>query len=208
MDRECIDAALWLLRAVAKGLGERASNEGVEEVLSRFMAQPVSEDAFTPVTPMRKPACRYLPQTVAETAMIDDTLAAGVALLDEHLCWEQTPGYSDELLGEGFMDDYAHCQLVGPSGFFPGDDFKLGLLLLGPHRHYRDHYHPAPELYWPLTGPTSWKQGNGGFTTRQAGETIWHRPHVVHATATAETPLLAVWCWTRDTMTSARLCEA
>ena len=84
----------------------------------------------------------------------------------------------------------------------------LGLLMLGPNRHYKDHYHPAPELYWPLTGPTDWKQGAGGFETKPAGSLIWHIPWKVHATITDEKPLLAVWSWTCDTMTPAKLVGA
>ena len=109
-----------------------------------------------------------------------------------------------------FFDDFDEgvngwCELIGSEGFFPGDDFRLGFLMLGPHRHYSDHYHPAPELYWPLTGPSDWKKGAGGFETRQAGEVIWHPPLRVHATKTGNTPLLAVWSWTREAGTPARL---
>ena len=69
----------------------------------------------------------------------------------------------------GFSENYGWCEIIGPQGFFKGDDFLLGLLMLGPQRHYKDHYHPAPELYWPLTGPTEWKQGAGGFETKPGG---------------------------------------
>ena len=67
------------------------------------------------------------------------------------------------------MDGYAYAEIVGPSGFFAGDDFLLGLLLIGPGRVYLDHYHAAPELYWTLTGPSQWKNGRGGWTLRDAG---------------------------------------
>ena len=81
----------------------------------------------------------------------------------------------------------------------------LGLLLLGPHRHYRDHYHPASELYWPLTGSTEWRKGDGTFAVKEAGTAIWHPSMILHAMITHEAPLLTVWSWTRDTATSARL---
>ncbi len=195
---------MWSVRSISRGLAQ-CGGEGVEEVLKRLQHQVLTEDTLTIPEPARKPACRHLPQTVAETALLDSDLAAALAALDEHLNWRQTAAYSDALLGAGFMENYAHCEIIGPNGFFQGDDFLLGLILLGPHRHYKDHYHPAPELYWPLTGPSDWKRGAGGFVLRQAGETIWHRPFIVHATATQETPLLAVWCWTSDTATSAKL---
>ncbi len=91
---------------------------------------------------------------------------------------------------QGFGENYGWCEIIGPQGFFKGDDFILGLLMLGPQRHYKDHYHPAPELYWPLTGPTEWKQGGGGFETKQAGAVIYHAPNVHHATKTARASVI------------------
>jgi hypothetical protein len=178
----------------------------VDEVLGRLSEQDLSEEAFRQPQPRFLSACRHLPQTVAEATMVDADLAAALASIEDELAWEQTSGYSDAALGEGFMANYCHCQIVGPNGFFPGNDFLLGFLVLGPNLHYKDHYHPAPELYWPLTGPSEWKRGAGGYESRQAGETIWHRPFIVHATATLETPLLALWCWTGETATPTKLC--
>jgi hypothetical protein len=105
------------------------------------------------------------------------------------------------------MDNYAYAELIGPNGFFAGDDFLLGLLLLGPGIHYRDHHHAAPELYWLLTGPSEWRRGSGDFKMRDAGDVIWHEPSIVHSTRTLRTPLLAVWAWTRDVSEPARLTE-
>jgi hypothetical protein len=81
----------------------------------------------------------------------------------------------------------------------------LGLLMLGPDRHYPDHYHPAPELYWPLTSESFWSRDGKPFFVKAPGETVWHPSMALHATITNATPLLAVWCWTRDTATPARL---
>jgi hypothetical protein len=200
------DGALWLLAAIQQGLAAQ-TGEGVARVLARLGEQGAARLTFAPPPPRAQPACRHLPQAIAETAMLNADLAAALAAVEDRLCWQRTEGYSDALLGDGFMANYAHCQIVGPSGFFPGNDFLLGLLLLGPGLHYRDHYHPAPELYWALTGPSEWKRGAGGFSLREAGDTIWHRPFVVHSTITLQTPLLAVWCWTEDTAVAAQLCS-
>jgi hypothetical protein len=192
---------------LAAGL-EKTGGEGVPEVLQRLKEQAVSANRFLDPDPLAKPVCAMLPELVAEAAMAKPGLAAAIAAVSDNLHWSQTKAYSDALLGDGFMANYAHCEIVGATGFFPGDDFRLGLLILGPNRHYLDHYHPAPELYWPLTGPTEWKKGGGPFVKREAGEVIWHKPHEIHATITRDTPLLAVWCWPRDTETPARLCAA
>jgi hypothetical protein len=81
-------------------------------------------------------------------------------------------------------------------------------LILGPRLYYRDHLHPAPELYWTLTGPSDWRTATGDFASREAGQTIWHPPFVVHATRTLEKPLLALWAWTRNVAEPARLTGA
>lgn len=197
--------ARWLINAIAAGLSAR-NGPGLDEVLERLAQQDLTKLRDCPARQL--PVCRLLPETVAAAMMVDPSLAAAAAACVDELEWRHTAGYSDSLLGEGFMDNYGHCELIGPYGVFPGEDFLLGLLILGPLRHYRDHYHPAPELYWPLTGPSRWKQGSGGFETKQAGETVWHEANIVHATQTGEEALLAVWAWTRDTAIRARLVAA
>jgi hypothetical protein len=200
------DTALWLIGAIARGL-RRRGGEGVAEALDRLSSQPLDDAHFRVLEPTRLPVLRHLAQCTAETILVDADLAAAIAAVDEHLRWRQSASYNDKNLGAGFLDNYGWCELVGPNGFFAGGDFRLGLLMLGPNRHYKDHYHPAPELYWPLTAGSQWKQAAGSFETKEAGAIIWHRPSVVHATRTDKNPLLAVWAWTRDTAMPAKLVE-
>lgn len=204
MNLELYENTRWLIGAVARGLHAR-SGEGVEQVLDRLAEQTLDRPAFREPEPQTLPVLRHLPECLGEAMLLDPDLAAAVASVEDGLRWRQSETYSDAELGEGFSDNYAWAEIIGPHGFFAGDDFKLGLLMLGPHRHYRDHYHPAPELYWPLTGPSDWKRGAGGFESREAGAAIWHPPFRMHATITHAKPLLAVWCWPRDTKTPARL---
>jgi hypothetical protein len=193
--------ALRRTEGVEHGLGE-----GTAEVLRRLAEQDLSQAAFRPPEPARIPACRHLPETVGAAIMVDSALAAALAGMEDELHWRQSEGYSDAAMGQpGFMDNYGHAEIIGSHGCFAGDDFRLGFLLLGPGLHYRDHAHPAPELYWLLTGPSDWSRGGDAFATRQAGEMIWHRPHEVHAMRTHDQPLLALWAWTRDTAEPARL---
>lgn len=204
MNQTAFDTARWLIGAIARGLLQRGG-EGVGEVLGRLAEQALDEAHFRDPQPHRLPVLRHLAECTARAMFVDTDIAAALAAIEEHLSWRQSPSYNDQLLGEGFMDNYGWCELVGSQGFFPGDDFRLGLLMLGPHRHYRDHYHPAPELYWPLTGPSDWKKGAGGYEIREAGEVIWHPSLRVHATRTGDAPLLATWAWTRETTVPARL---
>jgi quercetin dioxygenase-like cupin family protein len=196
--------AMWVIDAIRKSL----KGEGAGEVKARLARQDLSPAAAIEPEPRRLPACRYYPECVAASMFMAPDVAAALAGIEEFLHWKQNPNYSDSVLGEGYMDNYAYAELIGPSGFFPGDDFLMGLMLLGPGRLYRDHHHPAPELYWLLTGPSEWRRAEGDFTRRRAGETIWHPAGVSHATRTMEGPLLAIWAWTMDVSQPARLVEA
>lgn len=190
---------------IARGLMARGG-EGVENVIYRLSEQPLKDPQFHLPVAASKPVVRYLEQTLTQTASLDKELADGLAVIAPALHWDQSESYTEDILGAGFKDNYAWAELIGPKGFFAGDDYLLGVLLLGPHRHYLDHFHPAPELYWPLTEPSDWKKGDDQpFVARKQGEVIWHPSLVTHATITHEVPLLAVYCWTRNVKVGARL---
>ena len=125
--------------------------------------------AFREPEPTRPPRASHLPQCIGETLLLDPDLAAAIAAVEDGLRWLQSSAYTDAVLGEGFTANYGWAEIIGPDGFFPGDDFLLGLLMLGPHRHYRDHYHPAPELYWPLTSGQPVEPGRRAVRRKAAG---------------------------------------
>ncbi len=193
---------------IARGLMARGG-DGVENVIQRLSEQPLRDPDFKAPEPALKPVVKHLEATFAAARTLDVELADALKVLAPALHWDQSPSYTDAILGAGFKDNYAWAELIGPKGFFAGNDYLMGVLLLGPHRHYLDHYHPAPELYWPLTAPSDWRKGDDQpFITRQQGEVIWHPSMVTHATITHEKPLLAVYVWTRNVSVGARLCAA
>jgi hypothetical protein len=204
MNQDLFETARWLVRAIERGLAAR-NGDGVAEVLSRLSEQDLAGASFREPEPAGFPVLTHLPQAIGEVLMLDPDLAAAIAAIEDALMWRQSSSYTDDVLGEGFSANYGWAEIIGPDGFFPGDDVLLGLLMLGPHRHYRDHYHPAPELYWPLTAQSHWSKDGGAFVEQPQGAIIWHPSMVLHATKTQDSPLLAVWCWTRDTATPAKL---
>jgi hypothetical protein len=204
VNTELYESARWLVGAVMRGLAAR-QGDGMGEVLARLAEQDTGPDAFRTPEPRSLPVVSHLPQCIGEAMLLDPDLAAAIAAVEDELQWRQTPGYTDRILGEGFTANYGWAQVIGPHGFFPGSDFLLGLLMLGPNRHYPDHYHPAPELYWPLTSGSFWSREGKSFAVKPQGATIWHPSMMVHATVTDDTPLLAVWAWTNDTASSAKL---
>lgn len=204
MNHELFEQARWLIGAIVRGLNSR-HGEGVAEVLGRLAEQDIGASAFHAPEASGLSVLRHLPQCIGECMLLDPDLAAAIAAVEDALEWRQSASYTDAVLGDGFTENYGWAEIIGPNGFFAGDDFLLGLLMLGPDRHYRDHYHPAPELYWPLTSASCWSINSGPFAEKPQGALIWHPPMAMHATITRETPLLAVWAWTRDTATPARL---
>ena len=206
MREEIHAGATWLIGAIARDLGA-LGGEGPSIALPRLAAQDLSLSQCKEPEPRSLPACSWLPEAIAATMMVSPSISASLAEVAPHLRWKQNANYSDKLLGEGYMASYAYSELIGPDGFYPGDDFLMGLLLLGPNRTYKDHAHPAPELYWTLTGPSLWRRAPGDFETHAAGSAIWHAPNVVHATRTLEEPLLAMWIWTEDTAYPAQLVD-
>ncbi|MDP9136707.1 MAG: dimethylsulfoniopropionate lyase, partial [Pseudomonadota bacterium] len=204
---ELFREATWLIAAIRGALAARRGEEAnVDQIVSALARQDLAQSALQRHGPRLLPACSLLPETVGAAIAVSSDVAAAIAAVEHELHWKQNPNYSDGAMGQpGYMDGYAYAEVVGPSGFFAGDDFLLGLLLIGPHRVYREHYHAAPELYWMLTGPSKWKNGSGGWSMRDAGSLCWHDPFVVHATATEAVPLLAIWAWARDVGEPARL---
>jgi len=207
VSEEVYAGATWLIGAIKRDLIASAA-EGASIAVARLAEQDVSASTFHEPIPRNLPACAWLAETIAATMMVSPSVSAALAEVAPHLRWKQNANYSDELLGEGYMASYAYCEFIGPDGFFRGKDFLMGLLLLGPDRFYKDHAHPAPELYWTLTGPSLWRQATSAFETHAAGNAIWHAPNVVHATRTTDTPLLAMWIWTEATSHPARLVDA
>lgn len=202
------DDFAWTIAAIRASLvAAHRHDEGIDEAIRALDRQDLSADAFRCPAPRRLPGCRHLPDAIGETVMTAGGVAAAIAAIEDALHWRQNPNYSDEAMGQpGYMDSYAHAELIGPSGAFAGDDFLLGLLLLGPRLHYPAHRHPAPELYWLLSGGSAWWRKGEDWRPREAGETIWHDPMVPHATRTGAGPLLAVYMWTRETAEAASLC--
>ena len=193
-----------LVGVVTRALSAR-QGEGLPEVLTRLAEQDLGEAAFVAPQPQSLPVVSYLPQCIGEAMLLDPELAAAIAAVEDGLQWRRSPTYTDHILGAGFNANYGWTEIIGQHGFFPGDDFLLGLLMLGPDRHYPDHYHPAPELYWPLTPESFWSRDGKGFEAKAQGATIWHPSMALHATITGSAPLLALWCWTNNTSIPAKL---
>ncbi len=138
----------------------------------------------------------------------DPALAAAIRAAAPHLNWMTYDSYPPDEIGAAFLIGHAYSSLIG-EGAIPADDFDLGLFLIAPDLLYRDHAHPAPELYAPLTGPHGWRFApDAPLVLKPAHEPVWNTPGVPHLTKVGPLPFLCIYCWTRDVNQPARIVPA
>ena len=160
--------------------------------------------------PVRRVAGRSLPVCdhldAALQAMGKTPLAKAIAEARPFLSWVAYDAYPRDEIGERFADNHAFASIIGEGCALEAKDFDLGLFLIAPNLFYRDHHHAAPELYAPLTGPHGWRFKPGDpLIWKEAHEPIWNPAWQPHATMTGATPFLAIFCWTKDVASPAKV---
>ncbi|MFT4152175.1 MAG: dimethylsulfonioproprionate lyase family protein, partial [Paracoccaceae bacterium] len=88
----------------------------------------------------------------------EPALVAAIRAAADALPWVTYDLYPRDRIGD-FAEAHAFAEVIGPGAPLPAADFSLGVFLIAPDVLYRDHAHPAPELYAPLTGPHGWRFG-------------------------------------------------
>lgn len=112
-------------------------------------------------------------------------------------------------IGDDYTNGNMNCELIGPNGnAFYHPDFTLGFFFMVPRILYRDHNHPAPELYLPITGSHGWRFDLGPWQELPAGAVIWNVPERPHAMRTYDVPFLAIYSWPRDVNHKCRVVHA
>ena len=194
------EAAIQRLLDAACGLVEERTD------LARFIR------ATTPraprLSPKQLPACRHWKPALALANRQSAAIAEALTPLGELFHWLQNPNYTDAVMGDGYMDNYAYANVVGGRSLLGGNDYALGVLLLGPGLTYPRHSHPADEIYYVVGGTAEWRYGDEPWTRRAPGSLIEHPSGLVHATRTGDEPLLALYFWWGDIATHAGLVEA
>ena len=118
-------------------------------------------------------------------------LATALAKLAPDLAWRRREGAEKE--SRNFFDGHANALVVGPEGLETRKDVLIGISLMAPQVRYPDHRHPPEEVYVSLAGGAWWKQGRG-WHRPECGGLVYNEPNILHAMATDEEPLLAIWC--------------
>jgi Dimethlysulfonioproprionate lyase len=136
-------------------------------------------------------------------------LAQSILQAADQLEWVTYDAYPLDQIGPGFASGHAFASLLGGDAPFAAQDFELGLFLIAPGVLYRDHHHPAPELYAPLTGPHGWRFGVGRpLGMKPAHVPVWNPPNQPHLTKVGAVPFLALFVWTRDVNAPALVLDA
>lgn len=136
-------------------------------------------------------------------------LAEALANVAPLLHWQAYDRYPAETIGGDFLGGNAYALLIGQGAPVHADDFNLGLFVIAPHVVYRDHNHPAPELYAPLTGPHGWRFGpDAPLIIKPAHQPVWNPPLQPHLIKIGPQPFLCIYGWTRDTLLPAQVIAA
>lgn len=144
------------------------------------------------------PKCGYLNDA------IELARAAGVAELMDALSgceldWQSYDSYPPAEIGLLFPEKHAFASIALRLDPAWTSDCDVGFFLIAPRTLYRDHHHPASELYVPLTGPTKWRFGTKcPWVERRVHQPVWNEPDMVHATLVEDVPFLCVYIWTEN----------
>jgi mannose-6-phosphate isomerase-like protein (cupin superfamily) len=115
-----------------------------------------------------------------------------IGLLSSFLPWRYHYPHRDD--APNLKERIAFAELIGPEAPFYSESICLGFTFIAPETLYPEHYHPATELYYILSGTASWNLD--GITRKQSpGSYILHPSNAVHAMQTHHDPLLALYTW-------------
>lgn len=148
------------------------------------------------------PACDFLDEAMDSAAGPMAGIVATMASAFSALRWGY--GYPFQPDWPTLESQVAFAQLIGPRGLMDDHRVHVGLTLMAPQTHYPLHAHPAIETYLVLSGVARWRVEGAPLEPRPPGSLIFHRSGIGHAMETAQEPLLALYFWRGDLVTSPR----
>lgn len=96
---------------------------------------------------------------------------------------------------------YRYKALIGGGEWYPSwrgiplPDILTGTLELDPGGYYPLHRHPAPEIYYVMSGKAKWTVGKETFLAKP-GTAIYHAPKAVHRMVNiGKEKLKTFWIW-------------
>ncbi len=200
-------SAMHRLYTAARACLLALHHPGAEEVRAGLPADPGAEQRISPAS--NAVVDKWLGPALAAVAEDRPDLAAVIAGAAAGLDWVTYDAYPPDRIGLAFATGHAFASILGEAAPFAARDFEMGLFLIAPGVLYRDHDHPAPELYLPLTGPHGWRFGPGRpVLARPAHQPVWNPPHQPHLTLVGAVPFLCLFVWTRNVNDTAQVIDA
>ncbi|WP_152048380.1 dimethylsulfonioproprionate lyase family protein [Aureimonas psammosilenae] len=149
--------------------------------------------------PQRLPVCTHLGEALSiarEASPSMKTLADAFAAVEPSMNWMRRSSGGPHS-SENWPDGHANATILGPAGVENRKDLSIGVSLLAPNVRYPDHHHGPEEVYL-LLSPGRFQHGESGWFEPGTGGTLYNEPHIRHAMASDEAPLLAIWCLWMD----------
>lgn len=152
----------------------------------------------------------HLHAALAAVAGAEPELAKCLDDAAPQLRWRTYDEYPEAEIGPAFGRSHAYALLIGgPDAAWPSTTVDVGLFLMAPGLFYRDHAHPATELYLPFTGPHSWRRRpDAPLVPRPAFAPVWNRSGAPHATKVGRVPFLCLYAWFDNLQAPARVIPA
>jgi quercetin dioxygenase-like cupin family protein len=144
--------------------------------------------------PSHPPVCQHLPAACGMARVASPELARLIAAFERlfpQLSWKPRASGGPQA-SANWPDGHANAVIVGSGGLEERSDVAIGASLLAPQVRYPDHTHPPEELYLALT-PGRFQHGDSAWCEPGAGGTFHNPPGIVHAMASGDAPLLAIW---------------
>ena len=183
--------------------------EGCEgaAALETVLAALASARSVEMPAPQSLPAVHYWAEALRlATERAPAPLVAALRDAAPDFRWQQNPNYLAKLDAD-YLSGYGFVGFAGPDTGLAAEGIRIGLLLIGPERHYPEHNHPAEEIYLPLTDALWWREGEEWREVAPM-QVIHHAPWRVHATKTRTEPLLALYAWLGEVERNADLTES
>ncbi len=136
-----------------------------------------------------------------ELAVLGEELVGLIRPNFPHLHWQQNSSITDPDL----LNNYAYCELIGPTGHAGSDSVRLGLLLLDRNTHYPLHTHSASEICFVLSGHARFRQSDKPWRSCPMGQFVFHDSNIPHEIQTRDDPALLVYWWRGAVVEQAQL---
>ena len=182
------------LENLVTALATRRMDPGVADAIARIQSANESNGVARSPESFRLPVCQFLARAL-EAARAASEPIAGVAealiAIEPHLQWSRRHG-GGPFASDNWLDGHANAMIVGPTGIETCGNLQVGVSLMAPQVRYPDHRH-APEEVYVVLSPGRFKHGASSWVEPGIGGMFHNVPNVMHAMASDDAPLLAIW---------------